>query len=219
LGLMPICSVYTIVTVIGPLNRLFHLGQWRLLRITGQPENDILQAKEAIAQIRVWLVIAVEVGLRIIIVTVFLLNNFYAFYQISLSRDYFLLTAILNPLCWGFYLLVSVIGVVFAVEPIFRMRVIVALGIATAMQVRQTTIAFLTGFALVLPVQIIQVALIGGLMAGYQTLAHAGEEVDVMMVFALTGLSVLVELVGYVVYVGLRKATLWFIYRRALGLD
>src|SRR5262249_5249491 len=77
LGLMVLSSLYAVPEVIGPLHRQFSSVYWETLKLTTQPEDDILMAEDAVSQLRLWPLIVLEVGLRIGIVAVFTANTFY----------------------------------------------------------------------------------------------------------------------------------------------
>ena len=76
IGVMFLSSAYTITSTTGRVHRQFHAGDWETLRMTDQPETAILGAKDAIAQIRAWPFVAVEIGLRIAFVIIIMLTNF-----------------------------------------------------------------------------------------------------------------------------------------------
>jgi hypothetical protein len=157
-------SLWMMTVTIGEFHRFFHSSEWELLKITPQFGVNILGAKDGAAQIRAWGVTAVEVGLRITIPFLSLLNFFYAYFRDRQNRPYFAIDDIaLNPFCWLALAFMAGIALGYILESIFRMRLIVALSILIAFRIQNVTFALLTGFLIVVFIHLTQALVIGGL--------------------------------------------------------
>lgn len=217
LGLMPVSGIFTAVAVVGPLNRLFHRGQWTLLRITNQPEAEILKAKDAISQIRVWPFFALESGLRITIVALLFLNLLYWRYH-TVSFGSFVFFTLLNPLCWGVYSFLFVMGAIYIVEPILRMKIMVALCAVAAIRVRYPSFALLAGIAAIVFVHLIQAGLVGSVIYLYRfAFGQGNDDGAVFVVLCLLPLSILATFASVLLYRKVKNLTPEFIYKMAVS--
>lgn len=79
---MILSSLYSIALVIGTINSLYTSKQWEILRLTSQNQNAILMGYDAFFQLRLWPLVISEMGLRLSIFVIFLINH------ISETRDY-----------------------------------------------------------------------------------------------------------------------------------
>lgn len=144
-----ICAdFYYMLITINSINSLVTSGQWDLLRLTPLTDRKILAAKYAIAQIRAWRLMAVETGLRIATIVFILLcavfpANFlenpatrirmpFAI-DMFLGRDMALGNLFPNTehhvlSTIGIYLLLVILGGFFILEPYWRMRSVLAVG-------------------------------------------------------------------------------------------
>lgn len=145
-ALMLASSFYTAVSTIGYMHRYFESDEWSLLRITPQDEQAILRIKDAIVQIFVWRLAVFEVGVRLALILLLNIDDWYGFWQISDDKSSFLRTTILNPLLWLPYALHIGIGLLISIEPLLRMRAVVALCSAVSAGIRTPTLALLAGF-------------------------------------------------------------------------
>jgi hypothetical protein len=171
LGWMLLSSLWMMVVTIGQFHRHFHCIEWQILKITHQPDVDILAAKDSAAQIHVWILTAIESSIKITTPCLLILNFLYSSYQGSADKAIFIGTFFFNIFCWVFYALMLGIGVAYALEPIFRMRLIVALSALIAFRIQNITFALLTGFVTILLIHLTQIAVISGL--GYLLVASA----------------------------------------------
>ena len=166
LGIMILSNFYIVITTIGRIHKQFHAGDWQSLRMTNQSEEDILAAKKTISQLQAWPLISLEIGLRAACIVIFILSDLYSEYRdIYPDVGYFTHTVLLSPSRLFGYGLMLVISFAFIFEPLLRMRVMIVWSTAIALQVREVSLALLTGFASVLIFLLIQVMLAAGLIA------------------------------------------------------
>jgi hypothetical protein len=162
LGMMILSNCYIVASTLGRSHRQFHAGDWQVVSIMNRGESDILDAKDAIAQIHSWPFIAFEIGLRGVCIIIILLNDFYHRYQNYYPEtSAFSRITVLNPGFWimnGVYL---IIGLEVALLPLLRMRVMITWSTFIALQVKNAALAMLTGLAFVLFFHLTQIALIG----------------------------------------------------------
>src|SRR5258706_8303530 len=64
LGLAILSDLYYAVATVGNITRQIESGEWDLLRVTALHSNSILTAEYAVAQLRSWPVMSLEVALR-----------------------------------------------------------------------------------------------------------------------------------------------------------
>ncbi len=208
LGLMLLSSLYAIPQVIGRLHNQFTSGYWDTLKLTTQSEDDILMAEDAVGQLRLWPLIAVEVGLRIGIVILFFANYLYSFYQ---NFDPFFSQSVIGCFGWGLILL---IGIAYIIEPIVRARLIVAFSIVIAMRVKTLPLTLLTGFGLVLCVHLMQAVFVSVIWFGLPDIAGEDYYATIVYPAVLAG-----SILYYALYVSLRNAALAYKLRNAFTPD
>ncbi|HLY26619.1 MAG TPA: hypothetical protein VKQ72_09785 [Aggregatilineales bacterium] len=136
----------------GRLLREKQSGHWELLRTTPFPITQIVASKYATAQFRAWRVLAVEVALRgavsVIIVGSFLLS--YTTESYGTNAGIFLSEI-------TFFVIISL---VYVLEPVWRMRMLVSMGLAIAMQMRSVTSVALADLGALLAMRIVQAVLV-----------------------------------------------------------
>jgi hypothetical protein len=103
-------------------------GRWDVLRLTDLDAQQFVGAKYALAQVRAWRVMALVMSLRISLI---------AFLVIRLE---------LLPVV----LVLAGYGLVYILEPLWRMRALVALGLAIATRLRNMTYALIAGLSAML---------------------------------------------------------------------
>jgi hypothetical protein len=210
LGLMIVSSFGTVVATIGPLNRQLTTGQWDDLRITSLRESDVVMAKDAVAQLRVWPIVVVEVGLRLASVGLFVANSLYLNFQFT--------TASAIPICCYAYALIFGIGLVYIVEPVLRMRLLIAFCTAIALRIQNLNLALLTGFVTALLVHLAQLILVGRLEHLYQISIAAGGYTAIFGILCgFLPSSLISAAIFYAIYIGVRKAALSFAVRKAFA--
>jgi hypothetical protein len=140
-------DVYYVLVTVGTTCHQIESGQWDLLRLTEVRGEHILVAKYALAQIRVWRFMTLEIGVRIAGVV------FTALFNLPV----FLMLLVTLPVSWC--LVVLIIG--YVAEPLWRMKALVALGVAIATRVQNHTFAVIAALLAVLGIQIARIAVLG----------------------------------------------------------
>ncbi|MEP7288717.1 MAG: hypothetical protein ABI947_23440 [Chloroflexota bacterium] len=145
--IMVIANLYYLVITVNSINRLIASGEWDSLRLTPIPERDLVLGKVAVAQVRGWRFMTLDMALRLCAIAfavtdIAATSNGYPFLTITS------LSALLN--------LGSIVTlcVVYTLEPLWRMRTVVAIGIAVSAGIRNLTFAVLAGFGLVFALHI-----------------------------------------------------------------
>jgi hypothetical protein len=123
-------------------------GEWDLLRLTPLHRLDILVAKYAAAQLRVWKVLVWEMACRAggaMIIFVMLAK---ALFSSTLPRD------MLNSSTLTLIGYFGVFATIYVLEPLWRMRAVVALGLAISARVHNPSSAVLVSFATLLTMRL-----------------------------------------------------------------
>ncbi len=149
LCLMLATSMYSVPATIGSLNSQFSTAQWEMLRLTNQPEREVVVAEDAINQLRMWPFILLEVALRFAIAGVFVATSFYNL-RLGDPTSHIQRT-FRSPVCWIGWVLVLA-GLI--IEPIIRERVIIAICAAVAFRIKTLSLALLVGLLGTLLLQI-----------------------------------------------------------------
>ncbi len=132
-------DVWYMLTTVGTINFQIASGQWDLLRLTEVRGENILLAKYAIAQIRAWRLMTLEVGVRIAGVV----------FAALLYPPLFLIILVTLPVSWC--LVILVVG--YVAEPLWRMQALIALDVALAVRIQNYTFAVLATLGAVLVVE------------------------------------------------------------------
>ncbi len=116
-------------------------GRWDLLRLTALSGAQIVAAKHGAAQVRVWRVMALIVGLQIVVSLTIICGVL-----LLLIRDQFLAYFVPSELATAVTgQLMLVAGcIVFVIEPFWRMRAVTALGVAISARAHHPTSAVLS---------------------------------------------------------------------------
>ncbi len=147
--IMIVSDLYYALTTVGTINHQIAEGQWDLLRITDLRGENILLAKYAIAQIRAWRLMTVEIGIRVAgIVFVALLNL-----QLSL--------VLLITFPVSIYLAILIVA--YLAEPLWRMRAVVALGFAIGAWIHNYPFAVLAALGTTLVMQLSRLVVLAAL--------------------------------------------------------
>jgi hypothetical protein len=151
-------DVYYFLTTVTSISDPITAGQWDLLRLTRVPENDILAAKYAARLVRAWRTLAIEVAWRVISVTFISFSVVTSLldsgrYSFSYSVD----TSMSLVVWLGCF---AIVAAVYIVEPFWRMRTFVAMGLWISAAVRNSTFAALAGLGSIMGVRLAQVALL-----------------------------------------------------------
>ncbi len=213
---MTLSSLYSLPRIMGRFSSQFNSAYWDSLRLTPQYNSAILMSHDAIAQLRLWPFTAIEIGLRIAIVALFTLNNFYELFHTYKSE--FASRTLLNPSCLGIWGIILFTGIVFALEPIIRARLIIAFHITIAIRIHNVPLALLMGFAALSIVHLAQLFLIGCLFIIYQIFITQ-EMGGVGLALCFLPLTGLTAVLLWALYRWLRKAALNLAYDSAFRQD
>jgi hypothetical protein len=124
-------------------------GQWDVLRLTALREKDILTAKYAVALIRAWPIMQIEMFIRtfgVLFLLFPLVSQLLNAYRPA--RDLSGLAVAL-----AFFL---IFGAVHIVEPLWRVRAFTAMGLAVSARIHDSTFAALAGLGSLLAVRLVQ---------------------------------------------------------------
>ncbi|MCA0456525.1 MAG: hypothetical protein LCI00_21305 [Chloroflexi bacterium] len=134
-GVMLLSSLYSIPAVIGPFTAHINAPDWDLMRLTPQSPDSTLAAADAVAQIRLWRLTAVEIGLRMGLVMWVIFTQFYRMYTFRADLAAFL-AEVLHPFYWGFWLMLVIFSFALFIEPVIRTRLIIAINLAIAARLK-----------------------------------------------------------------------------------
>jgi len=188
--IMVAADLYYILTTVGAINHQIAAGQWDLLRITELRGENILLAKYAIAQIRAWRFLSVEVAIRVAGLVL----------GVLFEPQIFVVLVLTLPVSWCLMILVA--G--YVAEPLWRMQAIIALGVAIAARVHNHTFAILTALGAILVIQVLRFVVLAGLW--YVTLGLLTSRTNVFCMLPLA--SIATTYILYVFYQTLRKISL-----------
>jgi hypothetical protein len=149
LGFSVLVNFYAGITTIGFIQQQIESGHWESLQTTPQTNENIIAAYDAIAQIRPWRLTVVEIGIRLALGIVFFLKVLGDFKDSGIA-------------CFLFQIPLVILAA-YALEPVLRMRVLVALGIANTLLIRHFVSVVLATLAIVLLLHLLQFAVLGGL--------------------------------------------------------
>jgi hypothetical protein len=132
-------------------------GRWQLIALTSMRLNDAVRAKYAAVQLRVWSLVALSMGLRlgVIVLAVFFVFVLPLVYPFGVN-PYLVARLGTGPTpMWVSYVpLLLVLSVpaalAYLLEPLWRVRIVAALGLAIAAGRLPPTLALLQGIAVVL---------------------------------------------------------------------
>jgi hypothetical protein len=195
-GIALASDFYCAIVTVGGLHRQLTSGDWDLLRLTGQREEDIFRAKLAVAQIRAWRMMSIETAIHAIGAELAILSATYSWLTSTYRRG--------NAV--EMYLIVAITGLMafYIIEPFWKMRAVVGLGMAVSAQVQNLTFAVLGALGAVFTMRLLEGLLLGALF--YLLLALAR--------FARSDVAGMCLITIFVVAVGF---SLRFFYRMIAG--
>lgn len=144
-----VCDLNYLAQTVTSIGHQIASGQWDMLRLTTLRRRDILMAKFAVAQIHAWRWMGADVALRLG-GAAFTLGLF-LFWVFPPVQAFYLPRSV--PVILAFFV---IFAAVYVLEPLWRMRAIVALGIAVSARIHNSSLALLTGFGLLLGLRIVQ---------------------------------------------------------------
>jgi hypothetical protein len=201
---------YSAFTIANGLHRQLNSEQWELIRTTGQREKNLFQAEFAIAQIRVWRPMTIEIAFRIAATENILLS----------ALRYLIGTGSILGLLVSFpvltILLLSGIGMtVYILEPLWRGKALAALSLAVAASVKNTSFAYLALFAVITIVHFLQIASLVLVWFFMVSPVKDGEEASIAIICCALPLGVIVSICGtYYLYRALRVLSLRIAFQR-----
>ncbi len=152
LCLMLVSNFYYALLTVGTINREITSTQWDQLRLTALDGRRILFAKYAILQIRAWRLMMLDIALRAaaigLVFVAFVYNLTASPGSSSVLLGY--------PEGWSFIAAMIMIGATYILEPLWRMRAVVSIGMAVSVTVRSFTYAFLATLGFVVLVYLAQ---------------------------------------------------------------
>ncbi len=215
---MVFSSYLSLPRIMGRFQSQFNSAYWDMLRLSPQNNSTILMSHDAIAQIRLWPLTVVEIGLRIAIVALYTLNNIYDAFHPHPAVSVTIWQALLNPTFLGLCGIIFLIGIVFILEPVVRVRLIIALHMTIATRIRNVPLALLTGSAALTVIHLVQLFLIVCLYTIY--LAFTNQTMGAVGVaICFVPLMGLVVVLLWALYRWLRKTSLDLAYDSAFRQD
>ena len=149
-----VCDIHYILVTVNSISEQICSGEWDMLRLTPLPSRDILLAKFAAAQLRAWHVMMVDITLRITSIALIVV----AFASSPMSRG--ILQELFNRTTLAVLTFYGILGAVYILEPLWRMRAVVALGLAISARVHNPAAATLVGFGALLGMRLFQLLLV-----------------------------------------------------------
>lgn len=148
--------IYTFLTITA-ISEQITSGQWDLLRLTHAAMIDIIEAKFAVAQLRAWKVMILDMTLRIVMAEMVVLA-----FAVSVFRSGTGYYGTFNFYGIWYLLCVAAFAMAYIYEPMWRMRAITALGMAISARAHNVAFAFLRMFFLIIAVHITQAVVFFG---------------------------------------------------------
>jgi hypothetical protein len=213
-----VADVHYIIVTVGSIGPQLSNGEWDMLRLTPLRSKDILMAKYAAAQIRAWHVMFVDLTLRIATITLIVIVLVSSLMSRSFLQDVF------NGSTLALLLFYGILATVYILEPLWRMRAIVALSLAISARFHDSAVATLTGFAALLLMRLSQLVLL--LLTGFIFLPvevfltsweRSFQSIDLINLFAYLGVLLFSAGAAYAFYKlleeGALRRALWFAFR------
>ncbi len=211
-------SLYSIPAILGKLHAQLNSTYWDALCVTPQYNSTILMSHDAIAQLRLWPFTVTEVGLRISLVILLTLNNFYNLYQSFPNQSDFLAQTLYSSTTWILCTGLLLLALALMVEPIIRSRIIVTLHLIIAGYIRNTPLAVLAGFLGILVIHGLQTIFMAGLWFMIDDFARHKMGLD-SVIYCLIPLILVAAVLFCMFLAWLRKSALTIAYHAILRID
>lgn len=133
-GLMVIGDLFTLAVTAGSTHLPRDKGHWELVTLTGIAPIRVIEAEQAIGQIRAWWFTILEMAVRITLTSLLFILAFttgFVYFEASGSTRQFTLSSVVLPIIFA-----AVLGLWMSYEPYWRMRAMVATGVRISIQVR-----------------------------------------------------------------------------------
>lgn len=194
--------------------------RWDLLRLTSLNEKGMVQAKHAVAQLRMWRTTTRLMSMRgalllVLLIYVWvlpaLLFGDYSFWN---SLQYNAVVTL------GTLVVSGLVSVVFVIEPLWRMKAMTAFGMLISSYVENTALATLASLGAVLVLWLMQMIIIGTLWFGSAFLGsnvffvayYTNSQIAVIIYLVFVGLITTVTIYGF--YHLLQTWSLWRVTQR-----
>ncbi len=149
-----VSDMYYMILTVEIISQQMASGEWEMLCLTPLLSRDILAAKYAIVQLRLWRVMSVEIVMRVGGTVLGMAALIVSLFSHGLLGD------MLNSATLVLVLFFVIFATVYTLEPLWRMRAVVALGLAISVQVRNSIAATLAGFAALLVMRLFQLVIL-----------------------------------------------------------
>lgn len=208
-------SLYSIPAILSKLHTQLNSTYWDVLCVTPQYNSTILMSHDAIAQLRLWPFTIMEVGLRLSIAILVVLNSFYNLYQSLPNQSDFLAQTVYNSTSWIMWGGLLLLALALLLEPILRSRVIVTLHLIIAAYIRSAPFAVVTSSIILLLIHALQTLFLAGLWFMIDDFARQ-EMGWTSVIYCLIPLILAATILFCVVLAWLRKSTLTIAYHAIL---
>ena len=155
-----VADLYCILMTIDNIGYLVSSGAWDLLRITAMTEDNIIDAKTAIATIRARRATTIAIVMRILPIAAIPLAGLI---EALLAWDIRYIPASLTGSVGAILVFCPALLYLWVLEPGWQMDTLVACGVSIALKVNNHAVAVMLGFATALSLRTVQFLLFGGL--------------------------------------------------------
>jgi hypothetical protein len=215
-GVTLLSNLYYAILTVGTINREITSSQWDQLRLTTLDGERILLAKYAILQIRAWRMMIVDTALRLAGAGIVFLAYIYGvtasfrnYAGVPYSREYLYV--------WPQLAAIAVLGIGFALEPLWRMRMVLSVGMVVSTTLHSFAYAILGVLGIVVLSYLAQILMMIGF--GYFVLRIFAASPPSALLF-----NCMAPLVGMAIFLGcyafyrvLRDSALEYTSRVAFG--
>ncbi len=212
-------DLYSAAVSVNTISHQMESGQWEALRLTALPAQDVIAAKHAVAQVRAWRVVALEVAVRMLGLVVLIASTTFVdtcavFFGPFNSRCYVGVWSLSGDIAsFQHEFLMNLSGIIVALllvmaylsEPLWRMRTITALGLAISSRIHSLTVASLAAFGAIVTLHVAQAALVIGTLKLSDILWNLARSYPVSLPFNIAvvlgnliiSLALVILVVGY----------------------
>jgi hypothetical protein len=135
-----VLEILSIIFTVLSVNSNYNSPHWDLIRITPITPVNVLLAKYAVAQVRMWRLMAAVVAFRLSVIVIFLAHTFFMpnTYGAGTRFTSMLETLSRNPFFESVFVLASLIAFagIYLIDPLWHMRAFTVLGLLISTQTR-----------------------------------------------------------------------------------
>jgi hypothetical protein len=166
-----VVDFYSLIVTIASISHEAQRGHLDLLRLTAITPTDYADSKFAIGEMRAWRPLVIEIAVRVLtVVLTIAAMSFSPYYSYGWSSSGYgiQITPLISQLHQGLVraplktifdlLMIGMFIVLYIAEPLCRMRVLVAVGLAISTRLHNITMASLVGVAFVVGLHMFQIA-------------------------------------------------------------